>query len=385
MTTPVFVIHGVGKRSKKEFTADVAKFGRAVGVPHAHPIYWGNLGANYHHIADTVPVICAPTTEVRGELAPVFLGDETELASEAPSGEQVPQSVVDAVQETLAPPQSIGVEIRDGTDGDISAEVLNALKTHWSKMPSLSQIGDEELLRAVGAAVAGSLADQSSGYLGEGIWGLTIDISGFVRKRLEELDRVVGAAVGAAAGRLNSQLRTKFLPGITRAVGDIIVYQSHRDSIQKRVRDAIDQVEPSLGLTKDHPVDVLAHSLGGVIAVDMAVAEKPLWIRRLVTFGSQSPFFHVCDPRGGVLLKYLGTPVQMPATVGQWTNLWEPLDPVAFVAKPIFRLNDGSSPIDTEVPHLASSGLWTHTDYWTHPDVLAQIRAVLETDAGGPT
>jgi len=38
-------------------------------------------------------------------------------------------------------------------------------------------------------------------------------------------------------------------------------------------------------------VDVLAHSLGGVIAVDMATSDEPIWIRRLVAFGSQITHF----------------------------------------------------------------------------------------------
>ena len=58
-------------------------------------------------------------------------------------------------------------------------------------------------------------------------------------------------------------------------------------------RATIDQVDPDLGRGPERPVRVIGHSLGGVIAVDIATADVPLWTRCLVTFGSQSPFFHV--------------------------------------------------------------------------------------------
>ncbi len=145
------------------------------------------------------------------------------------------------------------------------------------------------------------------------------------------------------------------------------------------MRSLIADVDPILGTSKEHPIDVLAHSLGGVVAIDMATATQLLWVRRLVTFGSQPSFFHACDPRGGVLEPYSGVPVKLPPSVGSWTNLWEPLDPLAFAAARVFELYNGSAPIDVEVPHLASSGIWTHSDYWELDYVVSSIRAVLAT------
>ncbi|RNL62331.1 hypothetical protein EFK50_11165 [Nocardioides marmoriginsengisoli] len=96
----------------------------------------------------------------------------------------------------------------------------------------------------------------------------------------------------------------------------------------------------------------------------------------LVTFGSQWPLFDLVDPRG-VVDRFAGTPVSLPDTLtGHWLNLWEPLDPLAFVAGKLFRLADGSEPDDREVPYRTSSGLWTHSAYWSHP---ALPRAVEET------
>lgn len=376
MTAPIFVIHGIGNRDAAGFGTTVEDLVKAVGGGlAAHPVFWGDLGARYDRIADTVPdrrrtaqtrdaAAAAEADDPGAALARFLLGDR---AAAEIRDDVVPEPVLDAVTVALA--KADGDEIRDEDPAEVAA-VQDAVTEHWPDTSWLPLIDDEELLRAVGAAVAGPLAEgaetsDAGEELRDGEELRALDLSGFVRRRLHELDRVVGAAFGAAGGRLNSAFRTSFLPGITRGVGDILVYQRHRAEIQDRVRHVIAEVDPALGRSAEHPVDVLAHSLGGVIAVDLATAkESPLWIRRLVTFGSQSPFFHVCDPRGGVLTEYAGTPVPLPASIGAWTNLWEPLDPVAFVAARVFRLADGSEPIDIEVPHLASSGLWTHTDYW---------------------
>ncbi|MGW0994543.1 hypothetical protein ACWD5V_14750 [Streptomyces sp. NPDC002523] len=199
-----------------------------------------------------------------------------------------------------------------------------------------------------------------------------------MRNRLCALDRVAGAAIQAAAGRLNNALRTKFGPGTTRFLGDVLVYQRHREAIHARVRKSIDSVDPALGRTPERPVRVVAHSLGGVIAVDMAIAATPLWTSSLLTFGSQAAFFHACDPRGGQILPYSGNqPVALPPSLARWTNLWEPLDMLAFVAAGVFQLHDGSTPIDISVPHAASTGVWTHSSYWDLPSVASEISTAM--------
>jgi len=257
-----------------------------------------------------------------------------------------------------------------------------ALSEHWASTRWLCRLDDEQLLRTIGATLGHEVAEELAVYPDEGfeVRGAevrAIDIGGFVSRRLHDLDRVVGAAFGAAGSRLNTHFRTSLLPGITQFVGDILVYQRHREAIGDRVRRVIDGVEPGLGRTPDNPVDILAHSLGGVIAFDLAASEDPLWVRRLITFGSQPSFFHVSDPRGGTLDAYSGTPVQLPQSIGTWTNLWEPLDPLAFVVARVFRLHHGSLPDDKKVSHLASSGVWTHSGYWGLADVAREIRDAL--------
>jgi hypothetical protein len=289
----------------------------------------------------------------------------------------------------------VGSEIRDEPVRD-AVEVESALREAWPSTTWLVKVDDPALLAAVGSAVARPLTEtavppQDGGWSGhddgeeirDGEEVRGPDVRGFVRRRLHDLDRVVGAAFGAAAGRLNSHIRSTAGPRLTQVLGDVLVYQRHREEIQARVRQVIADVDPGLGRDAEHPVDVVAHSLGGVIAVDMATRDEPLWVRTLVTFGSQSPLFHVCDPRGGMLKPFDGTGlVRLPPSLAAWTNLWEPLDVVAFIAAKIFQLPDGSCPTDRAVPHLASSGLWTHSAYWTLSTVAEDIASALGTPLG---
>lgn len=395
MTTPVFVIHGIGARNRPGFAAQASEMGRRAGFT-AHTVFWGDLGARSASVELTIPGRAA---EIRDGDDPISDAAVPEIAlslaggpgdsDEIRDGDSVPPEVLAAALDAL-----YGSEIRDEPPAADPVEVETALREAWPSTTWLAKVTDPALLAAVGSAVTrpltevgvppgGGAAGGGGEELRDGAEVRGLGVGGFVRRRLDELDRVVGAAFGAAAGRLNTHIRSTAGPRLTEVLGDVLVYQRHRDEIQARVREAIAEVDPALGRDADHPVDVVAHSLGGVIAVDMATAEEPLWIRQLVTFGSQSPFFHVCDPRGGVLKPFDGTvPVRLPSSLAAWTNLWEPLDVVAFVAAKIFRMHDGTSPIDRAVPHLASSGLWTHSAYWDLDSVARDIAAALGTSAG---
>lgn len=383
MTTPVFVIHGIGARDAESFAATARKLADDAGVT-AHPVFWGDLGARTAWIERTVPG--SPTEEVRDDDIP---GAENVAVAEFLAGgfaaevrdDEVPQLVLDA---------ALGTEIRDRPDAQ---DVERALREEWPGTRWLVGVADAEVLQAVGEALTGPLTDGVSLALplhtagehdirdGDVFGGPEVrgvDVVGFVKRRIGELDRVVGAVLGAAGGRVNSHLRTSMLPAITQYIGDVLVYQRHRERIHDRVRQVVADVDPRLGRSPERPVDVLAHSLGGVIAVDMATGTDPLWIRTLVTFGSQSPFFHVCDPRGGALAPFEGgSLVRLPRSIGGWINLWEPLDALAFIAARVFELHDGSAPDDRAVRHLASSGLWSHSAYWALESVADVIGRAL--------
>lgn len=384
MDAPVFVIHGVANRDKQGFTAAVSALEAACGMPMV-PVYWGDLGAEDQFIAAALPHAASSADVLRDDGEPVEpTPDSTLLASVFPMPPSCaePWGLMEAmVRDRLATGSDDGSDgLRDHSSDRLDPdEVIECLAEEWPETQWLSRTDDTALLREASRSLADALLDAAAAddpYHGlRGAWGPREGrIRTLVRRHLRDLDRLTGVAVQAVAGRMNHVLRSRFGPGTTRFLGDVLVYQRHQQAIHARIRRTIADVHPDLGRHPGMPVRVVAHSLGGVIAVDMATATEPLWTDRLVTFGSQAAFFHVCDPRGGQLSPYGGDArVVLPASLARWTNLWEPLDMLAFAASKVFQLHDGTAPSDIPVTHRASTGLWTHSAYWDLPDVANAI------------
>jgi len=425
---PVFVLHGIGNRDPAEFEAIVADLDRATGGRWPLvPIFWGDLGADVSGLPYTVPParvaavgalrgpladpgtalgIAAADADAEGDVegaegaadsgwsaafaAHLFAGaldGGPGVPDAAPAGIQLrggtadagflPAQVVRGVGRAVdEAAETGGIPVRDDPQ-ERQANVVAALARAWPTTTWLRRIEDPQLLTEIGITVTRSLLDGAAlddpdGYeLRDGP-----DLATVVRRRLADLDRLVGAATSAAAGRINAYLRTEFGPNAVRLFGDTLVYQRDRARIHRRVRDRIAEVQAGLGRSPEQAVRVIGHSFGGVIAVDLAVDAEPLWIRSLVTIGSQPALLHVTDPRSPSLAAFrpASGPVRLPPSLRAWTNLWEPMDPLAFLAARVFTLWDGSSPRDVGVPHRASHGVWTHSSYWVMPefvDVLA--------------
>ncbi|MDP9332740.1 MAG: lipase family protein [Actinomycetota bacterium] len=388
MTEPVLVIHGVGNRDEAAFNSRVAKLQDATGNTwNMVPVYWGDLAAHEELVAQTVP-------RIDGIRAPADIGVPDTAgallfgATAAPLDGVVRESVADSHQQIDAVLRGAraagGAEVRDGDrETPIPQDLEAAVRDEWPQLTWLRHVTDPEALERIGNFLAPPLSEavaDTSGQVATRDGATTEvrlswpDVGGFAKRRLHELDELVGSLIRDSAGRLNEFMRSGLGPPMTKFFGDVLVYQRHRDVIHQRVRDKVAALnDPELG-TEKHPVLVTGHSLGGVIAFDLAVLpDTPLWTRSLVTFGSQAPFFHVCDPRERLAPFGLGQHVKLPKSVGRWTNLWESLDVVAFIAANVFVLDDGSAPEDIEVPHLASSGVWTHSVYWETPELFAAL------------
>ncbi|ARZ71707.1 hypothetical protein SMD11_6131 [Streptomyces albireticuli] len=402
MSEPVFVIHGVGNRDARAFAATVAAVRAAVGGDmELVPVHWGDLGADDRFVDLALPHRAGGLRDAPGSgpvpaHEPAGASPEDLLAalsapSDPPGGTGpartggLPEPVRDAVREGLDRAEDSGLRGGPADPGGPDGEhVLAALAEAWPSTRWLSLTDDPVLLREAGTAVARAVTDaaaQETDPSWDGLRGPgpgSDGLRGLVRRRLADLDRVAGAAMQALAGRVNHGLRTRFGPGTTRFLGDVLVYQRHRERIHARVRERIAEVDPALGSGPERPVRVVAHSLGGVIAVDMATARAPLWTSSLLTFGSQAAYFHLCDPRGGRLPAYAGGgPVPLPPSLARWTNLWQPLDVLAFAASRVFTLDDGTPPVDVPLAHSASAGLWTHSVYWDLPELAHAIRAAM--------
>lgn len=198
---------------------------------------------------------------------------------------------------------------------------------------------------------------------------------------LGELDEWLGDGGRGVGAALTETVRRQALPERVSGIGDVLHYENARSTIQERLRVVLAGLGDRYG-TEERPISLVAHSLGATIAFDAAFATAPpIWIRDLVTFGSQVSLLHILDPRrreslpsGAALmppdipLYRPGVPVTLPRNVEGWTNIWERLDPFAFLMGRVFRLADGSSPRDVPLDHVPGVH-WSeaHGSYWTHP------------------
>ena len=394
MTQTVFVIHGVKNHIEADFQLTVSRLQELVpkGI-RLEGIFWGHLGGANQYLEQVIPSMSDPddSAVVRSRAAgtaadpgPVGVAP-LEAALLAGGGARAGEQVRGPGDK-----RNIGVlaDRAGGTEGSPGLNRLQwrqVLEQVWDETPYLAVITDEAVLAQLGDALAAAdpnvprlsgRTPASGGPAESRTGGLEVRAFGAdaARRVVRGIHDAISAVVGASAGRINETLRTKIAPDAAQFAGDIVVYQGeNRDDIQDLVRKRVGDLGYG---TAENPARFLAHSLGGVITLDMcALPEDPLHVHGLVTFGSQWPLFSLVDPHARVDPPYAGTtPVSLPRTLtGRWINLWEPLDPLAFVAGHVFRLADGSRPDDRQARYRTSSGLWTHSAYWKLPELLGAI------------
>lgn len=379
MKRSVLAIHGVSNRDRHQFRSEVDALATAVGGDLEWiDVFWGDLGAKHEFLDRVIPPVLDLDLEYVGvDTPPTYVaqlfGGPVGEESVAPQPVEI---VVSAASEEVAAYADAGAE-----ESVVAGDLSDAIRMAWDETTYLRHVRDPRMLRDVGRIVATAAAPDSR----EGVGGPIIgDVVGKVRSVFSSLDDLLAAAAGRVGGGFNQFLRGTFLDEIARFLGDVFVYQRARQAVQARIWEAIRKhaSDPSVGSSTDNPVAVVAHSLGGVVMFDAAVAgTPPLHIDPFVTFGSQSPFFHLIDPRDGHsstrLPPYLGGEPRLVPNITRWINLYEPLDPLAFIASNVFRVTSPYGVRDELVEHRPQAGIYTHSDYWEHPQLRAAIRDAL--------
>lgn len=185
-------------------------------------------------------------------------------------------------------------------------------------------------------------------------------------------DRVRNAASTVGFGLV----RDSISPAVGLFLGDVFVYLRHGD-LRSKIREAIALalLEAQAARKPGEKLVVIGHSMGGVILVDMLSSPTEsglpddLRIDVLLTVGSQPGLFQslglIAPPRAGAK-----TP--RPAAVGAWFNIFDPIDPLAFRADPIF---DGVTDLQFDsITGLAAA----HTTYFKRPQFYARCRKRLQ-------
>lgn len=173
-------------------------------------------------------------------------------------------------------------------------------------------------------------------------------------------------------------VRDSLSPAVALFLGDVFTYLKEgtlRSEIQAKVCADIKAAHEASKVSEE-PLVLIGHSLGGVILTDMLVSPKKsglpedLKVDALITVGSQPGLFQSF----GLLAPLVpaGQLIPRPKSVHSWYNVFDPIDPLAFRANPIF--SDVLDKSFDSITGLASA----HTTYFKRPQFYARCRNRLQ-------
>ncbi len=358
---PLLIVHGVGNRSEVAFRETTAflQQGLADDYRLVH-VFWGDLGGVGAHLDETLPGIF-PGASAR----------PTGTRAQAVAGETDAAAIIAAI--VTGQPAAATNAVRSSADEQIirKATVEAVRATRFIKDED-----DVALLHSVAELVVAALGDPSATHAA-GPTGIAVraGCSDKIASVIQAADALIGKITGQLGGTLNQVLRKKMAMPVALTLGDVVRYHQNRAAIHQRLFETLDAEAPGWG-TRAQPINVMAHSLGGLLVLDAALGaeRRTLHVNRLVTFGSQPAFFHVMAPRDGLPHYEKGKRVRLPDSIGHWTNLWHRMDLLAFVAQPVFELHDGRDIVEIDVTstssEIAAVNGWLHGCYWRSAQLL---------------
>jgi hypothetical protein len=369
----VLAIHGVANHEPSGFFNRVDQLNSQFPSLLFLKVFWGDVGGDMRGLADTIPPLV--DDPVSNEALRRQLADEEPMEPATLEGQDWAAVMSVAAHDEATAGIEFAAEQATPAPAELQALIQDASVglTHLPRTRSRAII--EEAGRILGRALRETRPQTES----DGA-DASFRAPQFIGDLLHSIDRLIGEVLGTTVGQLNQLVRGGLLPFFAAGIGDAVVYQRHVEEVQARLQE---QLAKARKVNKDYgtpalPIDVVAHSLGGLIAFDAAVSpalQPNLYIRNLITFGTQVSAFEVFDHAGRGLPAYVPStqetrsmPVELPNTIASWTNLWEPMDPLAFRMSDIFNLARGEIK-EVFVPHLVSAGLWTHSAYWTSEEL----------------
>ncbi|BCM91428.1 hypothetical protein IAD21_03300 [Abditibacteriota bacterium] len=386
MKIPILVVHGIANHDQTAFNHTVADLATKVNAEQMNwqmvPVFWGDLGGHIDEeaIADMLPNLEAevspPDSQSLARYITPAATQQDAFAIDGASDNKVDLIVASAFDNSAV---LVATQGMDAVDAD--TPLRDAVQEKLPETRYLQFLNDPGLLKDVGEAIGKATdsipkgpmdgADFDFGFLNDWSQSLKDAAKGVI----EGFDSAISSVGGRILGNVNHELRQHVGPAVIRSLGDIMAYERNSALIQARLWKALADAGFEGWGTKDKPVSVIAHSLGGVIVIDAAMRQdQPLYISTLLTFGSQSSFFNVAVPRGILPLYTRGHSIPLAPTLQRWVNLYEPLDFLAFLASPVFSMASASALTDKVVPHHLSYGLYTHSIYW-QTNELAQVIA----------
>ena len=167
--------------------------------------------------------------------------------------------------------------------------------------------------------------DEAAPRVADALGGATRDL-GARAAWLSRQARAIASSVVRSVGTFGAaRYRGRLTEAAALVIGDILLYQTHglaiRDDIARAVR------------THGPGAILLAHSLGGIAAVDLLAQDTELYplIDLFVTVGSQSPFLYEIGALHNLAFREAGDP--LPAGFPDWLNFYDLSDFLSYVGQ----------------------------------------------------
>jgi hypothetical protein len=386
MSTVIFV-HGTGVREP----AFSKLFGRVRSELHSRrpelavePCYWGGEeGAQLWHGGASVPAYDTTRDIVPGpgdeELAlwdllyqdPLWELQTLAMAGpaggELPPGQVPPGDRLDARVQALEPSAELAAALAVAGLIDTFGSARTAIATSEPYLQALVGASDslDDLRLAVARAiVAKALAEQAEldgvdtsvvpdADARDQVTSLLVDsLGGRERGLLGPVTAPVrGLALRLATARAKRR-RGALTDATSPGAGDILLYQVRGDRIRAFLAEQV--------AAAAEPVTLLAHSLGGIAAVDLLVTQPLPSVQLLVTVGSQAPFLYEI---GALWSLAHGDP--LPAHMPAWLNIYDRRDLLSYVGAPLFPGQIEDVEVNNKQPFPPShSAYWANSKVW---------------------
>ncbi len=168
--------------------------------------------------------------------------------------------------------------------------------------------------------------------------------------------------------------RRSLTDGSSAAMGDILWYQAHGRHLREEIAKCV------AGYSKEGPVILLGHSLGGIACVETLIEQSPPGVKLLITAGSQAPYFYEIGvlatkplpPRPRTAL-----PHALPDTFPRWLNFYDPRDLLSYIVRPILATPGAEAPTDHQLDNGCSFPA-SHGGYWRNAELWKVARPLIE-------
>jgi hypothetical protein len=366
MPTTLLFIHGTGVRQQAfDAALDIIRGEVAAELPGVtvRPCFWGErFGVRFHHggrsipdydtargIVDTEPIdydvtlwarlLEDPYFELRlrllADVGAAEAGDPVPGTSALP-GEELLEDVEMLARESPSPirlaqslsrwQRTFDAALRDVARDPEFAELLTGLANR-----------DQESERAVARALVASAMAAGAAAGIPAIDGDTRDlaVTQLVARltkgeRAGMLSRMIKPLAGLAT-RWAAKRRGRLSDAAINEPGDVLLYQSRGAAIREYIREEINRCNGHHD-RDENAVFLYAHSLGGIMCVDLLAREAIPAVKGLITVGSQAPFLY----EAGALVS-LAPDESLPEHFPPWLNAYDKSDLLSYMAGRVFN------------------------------------------------